>query len=75
MDGGPLVHVDLKRLFDRFSLDLMAEKFSKKIRDGQVLRPDYRHLDVGTMAETLVAPRMQGKRRLPALGQSDAPCS
>jgi RNA-directed DNA polymerase len=55
-----VVDMDLEKFFDRVNHDLLMEKLSKKIDDGQVLCLIRRYLEAGMMAEGIVSPRTQG---------------
>lgn len=55
-----VVDMDLEKFFDRVNHDLLMEKISKKINDGQVLRLIRRYLEAGMMAEGTVSPRTEG---------------
>jgi len=55
-----VVDMDLEKFFDRVNHDLLMEKLSKKIDDGQVLRLIRRYLEAGMMADGAVSPRTEG---------------
>lgn len=55
-----VVDMDLEKFFDRVNHDLLMEKLSKKIDDGQVLRLIRRYLEAGMMTEGVVSPRTEG---------------
>jgi len=55
-----VVDMDLEKFFDRVNHDLLMEKLSKKISDGQVLRLIRRYLEAGMMAAGMVSPRTEG---------------
>ena len=55
-----VVDMDLEKFFDRVNHDLLMEKLSKKIDDGQVLRLIRRYLEAGMMADGMVSQRTEG---------------
>ncbi len=55
-----VVDMDLEKFFDRVNHDLLMERLSKKIDDGQVLRLIRRYLEAGMMAEGVICPRKEG---------------
>jgi RNA-directed DNA polymerase len=55
-----VVDLDLEKFFDRVNHDLLMEKLSKKIDDGQVLRLIRRYLEAGMMADGIVSQRTEG---------------
>jgi RNA-directed DNA polymerase len=55
-----VVDMDLEKFFDRVNHDLLMEKLSQKIGDGQVLRLIRRYLEADMMADGVVSPRTQG---------------
>ena len=55
-----VVDMDLEKFFDRVNHDLLMEKLSKKIDDGQVLRLIRRYLEAGMMADGIVSQRTEG---------------
>src|SRR3989338_9090364 len=55
-----VVDMDLEKFFDRVNHDLLMEKLSKRIEDGQVLQLIRRYLEAGMMADGVISPRTQG---------------